>query len=154
MDRQLEHPQPRSCPTALLALCLLPLLAAAAPAGHVDISLEGLRSAKGVVRVCLTSNPKHFPDCNSDPQARSRTVPAAQAKRLSFGDLAPGSYALALFHDENANSKLDTFAAIPREGFGFSGNPKIRFGAPSFRQVAFPVSAAPVKMAVRMQYFL
>jgi uncharacterized protein (DUF2141 family) len=139
---------------SLSLLCLAPLLVAAAPMGRVDISLHGLRSGKGMVRVCLTKSPKHFPDCNADPKARSRSVPAVEAGRLSFTDLEPGSYALALFHDENANARLDTFAKIPREGFGFSRNPKVRFGAPSFRQVAFPIQAAPVKMAVRMQYFL
>ncbi len=129
-------------------------MAGAGASGGVDLSVEGLRSQKGVVRICLTRNPAHFPDCNADPKAVSRTLPAAQAKRLSFADLAPGSYALALFHDENRNSRLDTFAAIPREGFGFSRNPKIRFGAPSFNQVAFPVTSAPVQVTVRMQYFL
>lgn len=138
----------------LLILGLLPLLAGAAAPGRVELSVEGLRSNKGVVRICLTKNPAHFPDCNADPNAISRTLPAAEAKRLSMADLAPGTYALSLFHDENKNSKLDTFAAIPREGFGFSRNPKIRFGPPSFAQVAFPINGAPVQVTVRMQYFL
>ncbi len=138
----------------LAPLCLLPLLSAAAPVGRLDISLQGLRSGKGIVRVCLTREPRHFPDCNADPQAHSQNLPAARAGSVSFTGLAPGTYALAIFHDENGNARLDTFAAIPREGFGFSRNPKIRFGAPSFGQVAFPVQAAPVKIAVRMQYFL
>jgi len=144
----------RTC-SRLLALPLLALLpAAAASTSRVEIDLQGLRNQKGLVRVCLTRSVKHFPDCNADPEAKSRTLPAGEARRLSFEGLQPGTYALALFHDENSNAKLDTFAAIPREGFGFSRNPKIRFGAPSFKQVAFPIAAAPVKLSVRMQYFL
>ncbi len=79
---------------------------------------------------------------------------AGAAKSLSFADLPPGNYALSLFHDENSNAKLDTMLAIPKEGFGFSRNPKIRFGAPAFNQVAFPVAATAVTLTVRMQYFL
>ncbi len=138
----------------LVILGLVPCLAGAGAPGRVDLAVEGLRSAKGVVRICLTKNPAHFPNCNADPKAISRTLPTAQAKRLSLPDLAPGTYALSLFHDENRNAKLDTFAAIPREGFGFSRNPKIRFGPPDFAQVAFPIAAAPVQITVRMQYFL
>ncbi len=135
-------------------LLLLPLLIAADGAGRIDVTVEGLRSSKGVVRVCLTKSAAHFPDCKKDPQSRSHTLPAGGAKSISFADLPPGHYAIALFHDENSNTKLDTMLAIPKEGFGFSRNPKIRFGAPPFKQVAFPVAAAPVKVSVRMQYFL
>lgn len=136
------------------AIAAAPLIMAAAPTGRVDVALEGLRNAKGVVRLCLTRNPSHFPDCNADPQAVSRTVAAAEARKLSFGGLAPGNYALSLFHDENKNAKLDTTMAMPREGFGFSRNPKVRFGPPKFNQVVFPVAAAAVQVTVRMQYFL
>lgn len=138
----------------LLISGLLPLLAGAGAPGRIELSVEGLRSNKGVVRICLTKNARHFPDCNADPQAVSRTLSVAEAKRLSMPDLAPGTYALSLFHDENGNARLDTFAAIPREGFGFSRNPRIRFGPPSFTQVAFPIASAPVQVTVRMQYFL
>jgi uncharacterized protein (DUF2141 family) len=66
----------------------------------------------------------------------------------------PGRWALSLVHDENANGRLDTFLGIPREGFGFSRNPRIRFGAPGFDDVAFAVGAAPAAMTVEMKYML
>ena len=139
---------------AIMALALLPFMAAGPTSGRVELVLTGLRNPKGIVRVCLTRSADYFPDCKRDPEAVSRSVPAAHASRLSFSVVAPGTYALAVFHDENGNAKLDTFAKIPREGFGFSRNPKIRFGAPSFKHVAFPVTEAPVRVTVRMQYFL
>jgi uncharacterized protein (DUF2141 family) len=139
----------------ILALLLVPALTGAAPLPtRVDVAVEGLRNKKGVVRVCLTRSASHFPDCNSDPEAESRTLPAREAGRLSFEGLPQGNYALALFHDENSNAKLDTFAKIPREGFAFSRNPKIRLGAPSFDQVVFQVGPGPSKLQLRMQYFL
>jgi len=138
----------------LLPLVLAPLIGAAAPAGRLDVSLAGLRNAKGMVQVCLTRDAERFPDCKADPAALTRSVPAGQASRLVFDALPAGDYALALFHDENANARLDTFMKMPREGFAFSRNPKVRFGPPSFREVAFLVAAQPVKLSVRMQYFL
>jgi uncharacterized protein (DUF2141 family) len=47
-------------------------------------------------------------------------------------DLAPGSYAVSVFHDANGNGKLDTFVGIPKEGYGFSRNPPFRPRAPRF----------------------
>jgi uncharacterized protein (DUF2141 family) len=115
--------------------------------------VENLRSAKGVVRICLTRDPAHFPDCEKDPGRRILSAPAAAASHLRFSALAPGSYAVALFHDENGNGRLDTFAGIPREGVGFSRNPRLLFGPPSFAATRFPV-ADEADEAVRLQYFL
>lgn len=119
----------------------------------VSIDLTGLRSTRGKVLVCLTRLPDHFPDCRNDPDKRHFAV-AARAGETSLGMLAPGSYAIAIIHDENGNGRLDTFAGIPREGVGFSRNPALRFGAPSFRAASFPVTGAPVEQGIRIKYFL
>ncbi len=65
----------------------------------------------------------------------------------------PGAYALALYHDANSNGKLDRNAiGIPKEGFGFSGNPKIQFSAPSLESVRMTVGAPGVQTRIRMRY--
>lgn len=81
------------------------------------------------------------------------TVPATEQATF-LGSLPPGEYGLAVIHDENGNGKLDTFAGIPREGVGFSRNPPIRFGAPSFRSALFAVSGSAVRQEVKVKYFL
>jgi len=127
-------------------------LAGAAAPGSVDAGVTGLRSAKGQVLVCLTMQPTHFPDCQDDPQARRLTVPATRAHDLRFADLPSGDYAIALVHDENGNNKLDTLFGVPREGFGFSRNPAIRFGAPKFAAARFSVTSGTVGETVRVKY--
>lgn len=130
--------------------------ASAAPAGPaqpVSLVLDGLRSNRGQILVCLTRNAAHFPDCSKDPEKRHFTV-AAKAGPIPLGAVAPGDYTIAIVHDENGNGKLDTFAGIPREGVGFSRNPVLRFGAPSFRSASFPVAGAPVEQVVKLKYFL
>jgi uncharacterized protein (DUF2141 family) len=52
------------------------------------------------------------------------------------------------------NAKLDTFAGIPKEGIGFSRNPRLTFGPPSFASSGFAVESVPVSQMVRMKYFL
>ena len=49
-----------------------------------------------------------------------------------------GEYAISIIHDKNSNGRLDTnFIGIPKEPFGFSNNPKLRLGPPSFSDVKF-----------------
>ena len=67
--------------------------------------------------------------------------------------LAPGNYAISLVHDENANGRLDKAILIPREGFGFSRNPKITFGPPKFSAVEVAVGQGDVKVPVKMKYY-
>ena len=129
------------------------LMGATAP-GSVDAEIEGLRSQKGQILVCLTMRADHFPDCHDDPQARRLTVPTGQASVLRFTGLPSGGYAIALIHDENGNNKLDTLFGIPKEGFGFSRNPVIRFGAPKFAAARFDVTSGTVDETVRVKYML
>jgi len=137
----------------LFAPFLLALVAAGAPTADIEISIEKLRNRKGVLHLCLTREPAHFPDCKQDPRAVTRSAPAT-AGPIRITGLAPGGYAVAIFHDENRNRKLDVLIGIPREGFGFSRNPVVRFGAPKFRQVRIDLRAGFTRETVRMQYLL
>lgn len=120
----------------------------------VDVSVSGLRSLKGNVLICLTTSPKHFPDCGKDPKALKQMVSAAQARTIQFSNVVPGTYALALVHDENANNKMDVAVFLPKEGFAFSRNPAVVFGPPKFASAQFKVGAVEVSQRVTMKYML
>ncbi|HLL58314.1 MAG TPA: DUF2141 domain-containing protein [Allosphingosinicella sp.] len=126
---------------------------AAAPPS-IEVALAGLRNTRGMVHLCMTKSPAHFPNCGDDPGAVKRSVPATGTARIDFSNIVPGSYALSVIHDENRNGRLDTLLGIPREGFGFSRNPVIRFGPPRFAQVRFDAGSGLSRQNVRMQYLL
>jgi uncharacterized protein (DUF2141 family) len=137
----------------LTAPFLLLALGANTPTGDLEVAVERLRNQRGVLHLCLTRNTAHFPNCGGDPQALKRTVPAGPGP-VRFTGIAPGGYALSILHDENRNGRLDTLIGIPREGFGFSRNPVVRFGAPRFTQVRIDLPAGFTRQTVRMQYLL
>lgn len=142
-------------PYAIAALPLFLIAAPPVPASDLEVRIERLRSGKGVLHLCLTRKPAHFPDCGSDPEAVKRTVAATQSgEAVRFSGIAPGGWALSVFHDENRNEKLDTLVGIPREGFGFSRNPRVRFGPPKFEQVRVDLGPGITRQTVRMQYLL
>jgi uncharacterized protein (DUF2141 family) len=138
---------------SLLAGGSLVLLAADGPDANLTIQLDNVRSTRGTLRLCLTRDPAHFPDCSGDPQAVTASVPATM-RDVRLPAVEPGSYALSVIHDENDNRRLDTVLGVPREGFGFSRNPAIGFGAPAFAQVRFSAEAGDSRQAVRMRYLL
>jgi len=141
---------------AALAAALVLTAAAPPPAAPklaqgtgIDVLFQNLRSAKGVLRLCLSRNPAYYPDCSGDPQARRVNIPANSGS-YRFKGLPQGTYALTALHDENGNGDLDTFLGIPREGFAFSNNPRVGFGPPSYNRVRF--SIGPVRALIRLQF--
>jgi uncharacterized protein (DUF2141 family) len=127
------------------------MLAGAAPVTRLDVQVDNLRSSKGMIRICLTADPKNFPGCIDDADALTRSIPAS-ARTTSFPGLPQRGYALAIIHDENNNSKLDTFAGIPREGYGFSRNAAVKFGPPRFDAARFMLSGDAEMQQVKMRY--
>lgn len=144
----------RGAALALLAPLALLLGAAPPPTASVVAKIAGLRSAKGLVQACLTRDAAAFPDCRQDPAAQRRSLPAAQARSVTFAGLAPGRYAIALLHDENGNGRADMLLMVPREGFGFSRNPRLRFGPPRFARSAFVLTGGAVTQSIRIRYLL
>ncbi|HJS12460.1 DUF2141 domain-containing protein [Sphingopyxis sp.] len=136
-------------------MAALPLLggAASAPPPTVEVSVTGLRSAKGQILVCLTTNPKAFPDCSKDKASVRMAVKAADAGDFAVHAPAAGTYAIAVVHDENSNNKMDVAIFVPKEGFGFSRNPAITVGPPSFKSASFAV-AGDMRQSIKMKYML
>jgi uncharacterized protein (DUF2141 family) len=140
----------------LASLAVLSMAAAPppAPSAKIDVSVSGLRNAKGNVLICLTANAKHFPDCGKDPKALKQSVAASKAGMIQFEGVTPGTYALALVHDENANNKMDVTVFLPKEGFAFSRNPAVVFGPPKFGAARFVVTTGEQSQRVTMKYML
>ena len=154
----------RPCQTAIHACALVALLAfgmvrksladspAAAPAS-LDVTITGIKSDKGVIRLALCPPGAGFPDCKSKVVRTAALTIVGGAARTTLIGLAPGSYAVSVFHDANANAKLDTFAGIPKEGYGFSRNPPFKPRAPKFSEAEITVSGA-ASTKIKLRYIL
>ncbi|MGV3510973.1 MAG: DUF2141 domain-containing protein [Novosphingobium sp.] len=135
---------------------LLPLLLAGntpAPTS-VTVDVTGMRNTKGMVWLCMSANPKLFPEgCDKDPNRRTASFRADQPGPLVIRDVMPGRYAIVLLHDENGNKKMDKTLFLPKEGFGFSRDAPVKMSAPKFDAAAFDVTGgAPVRMKLKVRY--
>ncbi|MEM7711519.1 MAG: DUF2141 domain-containing protein [Pseudomonadota bacterium] len=142
--------------------------------GKLHLVLEGLRSTKGSLRVCLWSDGEGFPDCRKNTHVQRVNVAADAAMNglangvagtsgedgeerivtLDLTDLPAGEYGISVIHDENDNRRLDKgFIGLPAEGVGFSNNAKATFGPPKFKKARFPV-AGETAQRIKIRYFL
>jgi uncharacterized protein (DUF2141 family) len=145
-------------PSGVLVLAgLAGALAAAVPAraGEVVITITDLRSSKGVVRACMTTRQDIFPKCIKDPAAHRAVVPAAPKVEIRFTGVKPGSYAIALLHDENGNGKADrAMGMMPKEGYGFSRDAPVKMVPPKFKDAVLQIGEGTNHFTIKMRYFL
>ena len=127
---------------------------AAAPAvGVIDIEVVGLRSDLGGVMVHLYSSAKGFPSKPDTANARLYLTPTARGVKASFPDLPYGEYAVAVCHDENANTKCDkNFLGIPKEGVGTSNDAKGFMGPPSFNNARVKLEGPTKALTIKLGY--
>lgn len=129
---------------------LFPVVSNAA-AVELEISVVGLRNTEGNILVALYRNPETF--LGKEGFFRTLVIPASRQPPTGvIRDLPEGDYAIALLHDENNNNKMDKRFFVPREGFGFSNNVKIRVRAPSFNDTKFSVNAERTRVVIELQY--
>lgn len=118
------------------------------------IKVKNLKSKKGKIQIALWDNASGFPDEHSTALERI-TLNANSGLEAQISNLKPGRYAVGLFHDKNSDLILNTnFMGIPKEGFGFSNNPKILFGPPSFSTSSFELKKDQKKsIIIELKHF-
>lgn len=118
---------------------------------HVEVI--GLHNDKGQVVCALYSSRDGFPKQNEKASAHVSSAIADKKAVCEFSGIAPGTYAISVFHDENANGKLDTkFMGIPREGVGASNGAKGHLGPPKFDAAAFSFSGGRLELKITINY--
>ncbi len=110
---------------------------------QVVVHLQQIHSASGNIKLAIFNKAEGFP--NERKMAyKLMSVPAQKGEvKLSLGKLPPGRYALAVFHDENADGQLNTnMIGIPLEGYAFSTKTKAGFGIPAFDDAAVSINGS------------
>jgi uncharacterized protein (DUF2141 family) len=146
------------------ALTQLPAAAAAQPgppAGctgtpsntWITVIADGLRNSNGLLAVTLyEDNPKKFLARRGSLYVGRVDAQAGTTRACIFVP-RPGVYALALYHDENADRSFDrTGIGLPAEGYGFTNNPATLAGLPSFRSVRLNIPRPGLVTRVHMKY--
>lgn len=107
----------------------------------ISVHVKNVNSTQGDVNVALYNSDEAF--LSFDGVLKTSSVPAQKGiVTLHIADLPIGEYALAVFHDENGNGKLDTnWLGIPKEKVAFSRAKMKTFGPPKYKECAFRVTS-------------
>jgi uncharacterized protein (DUF2141 family) len=122
--------------------------------GHIELIISNIRNDKGWIRIGMYTSEKGYPNDPPFSFAFPKDSLVDGRLRLILPVHEPGSYALSFLDDENNNDKMDyRLGVIPREGFAFSNNPKIRgMKEPSFNETRFTYSGGKKRLDITMKY--
>lgn len=140
----------------LALLTILPNTTAAQSASSetckLVVHIDGFRNQKGDAGVTVFTSPDGWPE-NNNKALLHGGHPFSGDKATVELQLPPGRYAIAALHDENSNHKLDrNMIGWPKEGFGFSNNPKVGLSAPSFETAVMQVTCPVTETTIHLIY--
>lgn len=128
---------------SLLAVCF------SAHAADLTIHVDGVASAEGNVMIAVYNSADTF----LAKPLRAVQAPAKNGMvEVKVADLPAGDYAFAVYHDANANGKMDrNMVGMPTEDYAFSNNAFGKRGAPRFEEarIALPADGAVTAVNLR-----
>ena len=115
----------------------------------LEVTVDNLQTTEGQMRAQIySSNPDDFLAKGKKLVRVDVPVETLDGPTICVLLPAPGTYALVVMHDKNANGKADFFS----EGFGFSNNPKLSLAPPDGEDVMFVAEAGVSKHIIELNY--
>lgn len=114
------------------------------------VEFENLQATTGEIEITIFDKKTRFLRKNKSMDKKRIRIEDGKAY-IEFYDLPYGTYAIASYHDINANKKFDkTFMGLPKEPYAFSKKFNSKLRKPKFKEVAIRVDA-PQK-TVKMEF--
>ncbi len=112
----------------------------------ITVTVDNVKNSNGNVMVALHSEDtflkgQGIQNLESDIKDGKITV--------TFKNVASGSYAIMVLHDENKNKRMDFENGMPLESYGMSNNP-MSYGPPQFSEAKFEVAAENLDLNIRL----
>jgi uncharacterized protein (DUF2141 family) len=104
---------------AIAALAVAPF-AAAQQAAKVTVTVNNVANANGTIRGSLCPDPDVFAKTTCSNAVIALTPAATGAVELNFTGVTPGTYGLAVFHDEDDDGRINVFS----DAMAFGNNAK------------------------------
>lgn len=130
----------------LLAAPLIPYLLAGHTASRpvtsrktsdltLTVVVVGATADGGAIAAALYASPDGFPGKVAKAAKVSQHPRTAAVDSFVFRGLAPGQYAVSVYHDLNSNGKLDAnLFGVPKEPWGTSASVRPSLRAPRFEE--------------------
>ena len=124
-----------------------------ASATWLRVVVDGVRSDSGLVAITLYADDARRFLVRHGSLYVGRTPAVAGTTDGCIFVPRTGTYAVAIYHDENANQRFDrNFLGLPAEAYGFSNNPPTLLGLPSFHSVRMAVTQSGQTIRIHLHY--
>lgn len=136
---------------SLFALLVLLTAAESASEPVFLVRLLGFSSTDGMARIAVFDSEEFWPEDVDFSVARVSSPVEADTVLMVISGLAPGSYAMAAFHDEDADSVFDRgLFRVPTEAYGFSNNVRGTTGPPDFEDALVALASDTVRLEIEL----
>ncbi|HEY3252865.1 MAG TPA: DUF2141 domain-containing protein [Polyangiaceae bacterium] len=119
----------------------------------IALNVGPFRSSNGSLACRLYASAAGFPRTSAGTLSQ-RVKITGSAARCVFENVAPGTYAVAVLHDENDNRQCDrNRLGMPLEGYGVSNNHTYAMSAPTWQESKFVVEAGKERaLSISLRY--
>ena len=135
-------------PEAMAAVC-------GASPNEIVVRISNLRNGSGnvVAELYPADDPANFLKGRARIERAFQPAVAEGTVDVCLTPPEPGIYAVAVYHDENANVKFDkNWIGLPSEGYGISNNPTVLLRAPIFDEAKFEALEGATVVPVEIRY--
>jgi uncharacterized protein (DUF2141 family) len=121
---------------------------AAPPGSTITVIVENVENNAGMVNVAVCDKGLSREGCPYD-----KSIQAAPGfVETRFEGIAPGTYAVVGYHDENGNDEFDKFLGVPREPYALSSHAAESL-VPSFDDAALQIKEGENVVIIRLKRF-
>lgn len=119
--------------------------------GNLTVVITDIENNKGNIQIGLFNSEESYK--GEKEKFKGAIIKVKNNKAIwILKDIPYGNYAIKAFHDENSDDKMNTnFIGIPIEKYGFSNNPSILFGAPSYSKTKFLINSVNTKIEIKLK---
>jgi uncharacterized protein (DUF2141 family) len=120
----------------------------------IELIINNIRNKTGILRIGLYDTNKGYPDHPEVSFSIEKDTIISGQLRFLIPVKQSGLFAISILDDENENGKMDyRFGIMPKEGFGFSNNPRIKsMKEPPFEETCFTYNGGKKVVTVKMVY--
>lgn len=124
-----------------------------ATAQELTLVFTNVANSNGVMRLGFFNSSESFK--KGEPlfeKSVSKSSVKDGALSISYNNIEPGEYGIAVLDDENGNNKIDYRFLFPKEGFGFSNYLHNSFCIPLYEDFKFIFNKVDKTVIIKMKY--
>ena len=135
----MRHSMPVSVVLLLLFSCIPGSLFAAS---GVAVTVNKVSPGKGRLHIALVNKAQFLMRKKlKKPLKKGIVEPLGESVQFTFKDVPPGDYAVQVMQDFDGDGFMTyNWLGLPKEPWGISNNPPVRFGPPKWERAKFTVT--------------